>query len=149
MDPKTNLGYLLHHVGFTLDRTSDQVLQERLGIGFSKYKILMALKWHAHFQQRQIADYLGQTEASISRQIKLLKNAKLLQSRASTKSRRDHITVLTAKGERLAERATDILNSYHGPMFEHLSPKAQSSLSESLLIMHSASCPAGPRCAIG
>jgi hypothetical protein len=37
-----NIGYLLHRVGFALDRHSDQVLRERLGIGFSQFKILLA-----------------------------------------------------------------------------------------------------------
>lgn len=148
MDPKTNLGYLLHHAAFAIDRASDQVLLERLGIGFSQFKILMALKWHAHSQQRQIADYLGQTEASVSRQIKLLRARSLVQMRASTKSRRDHITVLTTKGDSLATRATEILNAYHAPMFAGLNGKQQTALSEALMIMHSVTCPAGPRCAI-
>lgn len=148
MGPNGNLGYLLHHLAFTLDRQSDQVLLERLGIGFSQFKILMALKWHVHFQQKEIADYLGQTEASVSRQVKLMKKRGLVHTKSSPKSRRDHIVALTSKGERIAEAATDILNSYFTPVFDQLSEKQQSQLGQALMVMHAKACPFGDRCAV-
>lgn len=147
MEPKTNLGYLIHHLAFSLDRQSDQVLKERLGIGLAQYKILMALKWQSHFQQREIADYLGQSEASVSRQIKLLGKRGLVSSRISPRSRREHHITLTARGDQLLESATDALNSYHLPLVEDLSEKKLNQLSETLMIMHARICPAGDRCA--
>src|SRR3989338_10421342 len=103
-----NIGYLLHHLSFVLDRQSDQVLQEQLGIGFSQFKIMMVLRWNRGVQQKLIADNLGQTEASVSRQIKLLKNRGLLTRKPFAKNKREHITVLTTKGERLIEAALEI-----------------------------------------
>jgi len=140
MRPTHNPGYLLHHLAFVLDRQSDQVLQDALGIGFSQFKILMALKWHEGVQQRSIAEYLGQTEASISRQIKLLQKMGLLESRPSPKNRREHITTLTAKGERVADQAQQLLNEYHAPMFARLSEKQQEQLVEILSVMHDCAC---------
>lgn len=136
MDPKTNLGYLLHHLVFLLDRASDKILQRRLGIGFSQYKILMALKWHQGVQQRQIAYYLVQTEASISRQTKLMHTSGLIKTESNPRSRREHLTVLTAKGERVAAQATEILNTFHAPMFARLNAKQQAELRELLLVLH-------------
>jgi len=139
--PQTNqLGYLLHHLSFTVDRQSDQILLERLGIGFSQFKILMALRSEEGVRQKQIADYLGQTEASISRQIKIMQNKGLLKSRVSPISKRAHITILTPKGLSLADEALDTLNHYHGPMFARLSAKQQSNLSEILNAMHPEVC---------
>jgi DNA-binding MarR family transcriptional regulator len=135
-----NLGYLLHHLSFVIDRQSDQLLQERFGIGFSQFKILMALKWHTSVQQRQIAEYLGQTEASISRQIKLMTEQGLLQSRISPQNRREHITTLTARGERIADEAMAALNEYHEPMFDRLSPKQQQAFRDILETMHREAC---------
>lgn len=140
MQPTKNLGYLLHHLSFALDRQSDQVLQERLGIGFSQFKILMALKMHTGVQQRQIADYLGQTEASISRQIKLMAELNLLQSVINPASRREHRTTLTAKGDRVTEEAMRILNDFHMPMFDRLTAKQQEQLLECLTLMHQEAC---------
>lgn len=142
MSPKNNIGYLLQHLSFVLARQSDQVLQEQLGIGFSQFKILMALQWNPNVQQRQIAERLGQTEASISRQIKLLHQDGLLSTIISPQNRRQHITRPTTKGERLTDKAMEILNNYHGPMFARLSDKQQQQLREILGTMHDYACPA-------
>jgi DNA-binding MarR family transcriptional regulator len=140
MQPTTNLGYLIHHISFALDRQSDQALQERLGIGFSQFKIMMVLKWHTGIQQKRIADSLGQTEASISRQIKLMTESGLLQSRVSPANRREHMTTLTARGDRIAEEAMSILNEYHSPMFARLSGRQQEELTNMLQAMHQETC---------
>ncbi len=143
MRPTNNIGYLLQHLASTLARQSDQVLQERLGIGLAQFKILMVLQWNPSVQQRHIADSLGQTEASISRQIKLLHDQGLLTTRISERNRREHITVPTAKGERLTDEALQVLNSYHAPMFDKLSEKQREQLLESLRIMHKEVCRGG------
>jgi DNA-binding MarR family transcriptional regulator len=135
-----NPGYLLHHLAMVLDRQSDTVLQDRFGIGFSQFKILMALKWHEGVQQKEIAKYLGQTEASVSRQIKLLHDLGLLQNRVSPKSRRERITTLTVKGNKVAEGAKEALNDYHGPLFEQLTPSQQEQYLEILGSMHDYVC---------
>lgn len=140
MRPTNNIGYLLQHLASTLARQSDQILQERLGIGFSQFKILMVLNRDPYVQQRHIADALGQTEASISRQIKLLHDTGLLTSRISERSRREHVTVLTAKGERMTAEALEVLNNYHAPMFNRLSEKQREQLAAALNLMHQEVC---------
>ncbi len=131
---------MLQHLSFVLARQSDQVLQEQLGIGFSQFKILMVLQWNPSIRQRQIADRLGQTEASISRQIGLLKEEGLLVTQLNPNNRREHITITTAKGERITDKAMEILNRYHGPMFDHLDEKQREKLLETLKIMHDHAC---------
>lgn len=130
-----NIGYLLHRVGFALDRHSDQVLRERLGLGFSQFKILIVLEEQNGAHQRLIAEALGQTEASISRQIKLMSAAELVVIRKSEHNKREHSIFMTTKGEVMAERAMRILNDYHAPMFERLTTKQQEQLLEALKIV--------------
>jgi|SRR5690606_11427325 len=138
--PINNLGYLLHHLSSVLDRQSDLLLQERLDIGFSQFKILLALKSGQHVQQKQIAERLGQTEASVSRQIKLLHEVGYLQSQPSSSDRRERITSLTAKGEALVDKAMKALNDYHAPVFERLSLSQQLALQNMLDMMHTQTC---------
>lgn len=140
MDTQRDLGYLFHHVSFVLARQSDQVLQEQLGIGFSQFKILLMLDKGIGLQQRDIAVKLGQTEASISRQVKLLQEAHLIVSQVVPQNRRQRTTSLTPKGKRLIDKAMEILNNYHAPIFAHLSAKQQEQMLESLRVMHNASC---------
>ncbi len=143
MRTTNNTGYLLQHLAFTMGRQNDQILQERLGIGFSQFKILMVLQKNPYIQQRDIADALGQTEASISRQIKLMHEKSLLQTQVTPENRRRHLTVPTAKGIRLTEEAMDALNGFHAPMFERLSEKDQTKMVEILSKMHETICEGG------
>ena len=142
----SNIGTInqrLSHLAFVVVRQSDQVLQERLGIGFSQFKIMMVLQRHAGIQQRAIADSLGQTEASISRQIKLLQEQGLLITTVNPENRRMHITTLSAKGARLADEAVSIVDSFNQPLVDNLSEKQQTALLDMLDEMHEQACAAG------
>lgn len=140
MKPTNTIGFLLHHLAFSLARQSDQVLQENLGISFSQFKIMMVLQKHPHVRQNMIADRLGQTEASISRQIKLMHDDGLLQSVPRAEDRRENITTLTTRGLRLTEEAMDVLNTHYAPMFKHLSSAEQKQLLELLTRLHDYVC---------
>lgn len=140
MGPTNNIGYLLQKLAFCLNRQNDQVLQEQLGIGFSQFKILMILQWRPNVQQRQIADNLSQTEASVSRQIKLLKEEGLLATEINPNNKREHITKPTQKGIALTQKALEVLNRHHQPMFAKLSQKQQEQLAEGLRIMYDHAC---------
>ncbi|MEO8784770.1 MAG: MarR family transcriptional regulator [Candidatus Saccharimonadales bacterium] len=141
MQLESNIGFLLTHLAFVLGRQNDQILQEQLGLGFSQFKLMMVLQVKPHIKQKQIADALGQTEASISRQIKLLQQKGLLQSEIRAGNRRQHITTLTSKGLRFTEEARKILKASHQAMFAQLSPKQLEQLADSLKTMHAHSCP--------
>jgi DNA-binding MarR family transcriptional regulator len=134
------LGYLLSHTATILYRQADQVLQERLGIGMSQFKILMRLQEENQLQQRTLADSLGQTEASISRQIKLLTEKGMLVSKVNPGNRREHITVPTPKGLKIARAAEDILATFHEPAFAELTDKQQNQLTEILQMVHAYTC---------
>jgi DNA-binding MarR family transcriptional regulator len=120
MGPTNNLSYLLTHLASVVSKQSDQVLQEQLGIGLSQYKILMVLEWNPRVQQRSIADSLGQTEASVSRQIKLLKSKGLLVSKVDPNNKRKHITAPSTLGMQITEAAANILRRSFGPEFSGL-----------------------------
>ena len=143
MGPVTTVGYLLTHTATILLRQSDQVLQERLGIGMSQFKILMMLQNNPNVQQRKLAECLGQTEASISRQIKLLCEKGLLAIRVNPKSRREHITVPTVKGLKMTNAAIEVLEQYHTPMLELISEKQRQQLVETLQTFHGYICSTG------
>lgn len=140
MQQTSNIGYMLQHLAAVLARQSDQALQDALGIGFSQFKILMVLRQDPHVQQRFIADSLGQTEASVSRQIKLLQRKGLLKVTPNPQNKRVHITAPTERGDRLADEAVTILNRLHYPTFSRLSETEQQQLAGILRQLHEAAC---------
>ena len=132
MDTNNSLGFTLHHLSFMLDRQSDLFLQDRFGIGFSQFKILMALMRRTNVQQRGIAEYLGQTESSVSRQIQSMVDDELVSSRRDSNDHRQRVTQLTTKGEKLARSSMAGLEKHYAPMFDTLSDKKQMELAELL-----------------
>lgn len=143
MGPTNNLSYIIHHLAAVMGKQSDQVLQEQLGIGLSQFKILMVLEWNPRVQQKAIADSLGQTEASISRQIKLLKNKGLLQTRNDPNNRRRHITTPTPLGMQVTEAATNIMRRNFGPELSSLGDDQVMQLVTGLQKLHAIVCRPG------
>ena len=135
MNQTSNDPSLLHHLSAVLSRHADQALQEQLGIGVSQYRIMMAVQANPHLQQRHIADNLNQTEASISRQIKLLVNVVLIESRFNPKNRRAHMTALTPKRQRFTESAKNIFAKSHQLALDSLSDKQQKAFFEALAVI--------------
>ncbi|HEX8762410.1 MAG TPA: MarR family winged helix-turn-helix transcriptional regulator [Candidatus Saccharimonadales bacterium] len=148
MDPNDNLSYLLYHTANIMYRQCDQVLQERLGIGMSQFKILMILQQHASIQQRVLADCLGQTEASVSRQIKIMVDKGMLVVKVNPESRREHVTQPTTKGIKVATAAQEILREYNAPALEQLKGKQREQFAEMLRLVHGFYCSSGKPFAI-
>ena len=143
MESINALTYLLQHTATIMHRQADQVLQERLGIGMSQFKILTTLEERANVQQRFLADTLGQTEASISRQIKLLAEKGMLTVDINPKNRRQHGLALTAKGLKVVHAARDIVAEYHAPAFDKMNDKEKQQFAESLQHLHLFYCQEG------
>ena len=140
MQPAPQLGFLLQHTAAALTRKSDEVLQERFGIGYSQYKILLSLEANPEVQQRTIAESLAQTEASISRQIKVMIDKGLLQSRVNPNNKRQHIVTPTSRGRKIAAEATDALDYHTAPIFAALTVAQQRDLIELLTTIHYGVC---------
>lgn len=127
-----SMGYSLHQLVFILDRQSDESLRFELGIGFSQYKILMAARNSVGLKQNDIARHLGQTEASVSRQIKLMKADGMLSVQVDPDNRRARSIVLTDKGADMAKRSAEVLEHTHATVFGSLSFSEQKLMRELL-----------------
>lgn len=140
MQHTSDTNHLLQHVAALLAKQSDQVLQEQLGIGHAQLKLLLSLQAKPELKQRDIAADLGQTEASISRQVKLMIRQGLLHVTINPKNRREHLTTVTAKGMIVTDAALSVLHKSHQPLFAALGSRGQLQLSELLDQLHSQIC---------
>lgn len=143
MNSQNNLGYVIHHLGSAMDRQTDILLQDKFQIGFSQFKILLALREHNGVQQQKIANYLGQTEASISRQVKLLVNMGLVSSRKNHENKRQAVTSLTPRGSQVTAQAVTALEGYYAPMFLQLSPAQLEEFGRVIDSLHQRVCSTG------
>lgn len=143
MGPISSLGYLLQHVTAQLHRQADQLLQERLGIGMSQFKLLMMLQTVPGVQQRKLAECLSQTEASISRQTKLLQEKGLVIAAVNRANHRQHVMTITAKGVQITEAAHEALAAQLKTCLSQFSDKQVAQLIAMLSSVHDHVCAAG------
>lgn len=112
-DPRSALPYYLHRLSSILQRKSDEALQRELEIGFSQAKLMIIASKHPRCEQREMAHHLGQTEASISRQLKIMQDAKLVSVERDKKDNRRRHIKLTAHGEKTLAKAKKVLEAQH------------------------------------
>jgi len=138
LDTEAAIGSLLDLVAAALARQVDQILLEQLGVGLAQYKILAVLERQTNLPQRAVAQGLGQTEASISRQVQILRTKSLITAQIDPENRRVHYLALTAKGAQLAEAARHAMARYQKTTFENLGEKQRKQLLDMLHALHAA-----------
>jgi len=131
---------LLGHLADRLQRLTETSLQMRLGIGYSQYKILTALQSATNLQQRQIAEQLGQTEASVSRQIKAMVRHGLLNAAVNPLNRRERRISLTPLGAELLTRSLQVIEKEQSDALGALPLDDARSLGRHLTVIHERLC---------
>jgi DNA-binding MarR family transcriptional regulator len=127
-----NLGFTFQQLAFSLLQKSDNMLQNHYLIGYAQYKLLEVLSEHPHSSQRFVAMRLGQSEASVSRQIKLMQRKGLLRVGIPSEDRRARVVSLSTKGTELQIAAAEMLNTIYGREFSRLNEQEQLMFSRTL-----------------
>jgi MarR family transcriptional regulator, temperature-dependent positive regulator of motility len=138
--PDAALSGSVYRISFYLQHKSDEILQTKLGIGFSQFKLMMALEKHPAVEQLTLAKFLGQTEASISRQIQLMRHSQLITVEKDSKDHRRRVVRLTGQGKVLLEEATRALNDVHQQSFSSLSAVEKAEFSSVIEKLTAAIC---------
>lgn len=119
----------LHRLSHSLGKESDLLLQETFGFGMSQFKIVWMLKKHAEgVAQKDIAKWLNQTEAAVSRQMQPMVGEELISVRVDPENRRARRVYLTTKGNDFAGSAIKCMEQVQCDTFSVLSTKEQAQL---------------------
>jgi DNA-binding MarR family transcriptional regulator len=102
------LGYELHKLTARLDRAADELLRREEGISYARFLALFAVS-QTNGSQRDLAQWLGQTEPSTSRMVTVLVDEGLLKaSRRQGDGNRLQLRLSTS-GAQLVERCGRLL----------------------------------------
>lgn len=115
----------LHKLAFILEKHADTHLRAQLGIGFAQYKVLEAINHNMLAKQNTIAELLDQTEASISRQIKILQKKGLINVADVMGNKRARELTLTDIGFEIVSNAEEILEVTQAQIIGSLSYQEQ------------------------
>lgn len=129
------LYWQIHKLAFLIEKKSDEVLREQLSIGFAQYKVLEAISHNSLAKQNLIAELLDQTEASISRQIKLLEKKGLIIVSQVMGNKRARELSLTMQGEEIVSQAKQLLDIATSQIVGVLNLQEQNNMQELFLRM--------------
>lgn len=101
----------LLHLTYDLQQLSDKNLLPKVGIGLGQARILSGLHGSVPRSQKELALNLHQTEANISRQLRILKKQKLVTVAKNKKDSRQRDVKLTPKGAQKYKAAVKILET--------------------------------------
>jgi DNA-binding MarR family transcriptional regulator len=124
------LYWQIQKIAFLLEKKADESLKEEIGVGFAQYKVLEAINQNSLAKQNMIAEMLDQTEASISRQIKILENKGLITVANVMGNKRARELSLTRVGEDIVRQAEQLLETMQEHAMNGLSFKDQNYLIE-------------------
>lgn len=101
----------LLHLTYVLQQLSDDRLLAKAGVGLSQTRIMSVLNNSVPRSQRVIAQLLQQTEANVSRQLKVMHVHGLVSVVKSKKDARQRDVKLTAKGRHKYQAAIKVLTA--------------------------------------
>lgn len=110
----------LLHLTYVLQQLSDEWLLSRVGVGLSQTRIMSVLSDSIPRSQRAIAHLLQQTEANVSRQLKVMHHHGLVSIVKSKNDARQRDVKLTAKGKDRYKQAVKILSTQQNELLKFL-----------------------------
>ncbi len=115
--------WLIHNIANILQKQVDEAIKERVGIGLAQYKVLEAIGYKGIAKQNQLAEMLHQTEAGISRQVKLLYKKGLVVYATNNSRRGSSDVALTKIGEELVRLAYQVVDDQTANLDAVVSPQ--------------------------
>jgi DNA-binding MarR family transcriptional regulator len=104
-----DLWYLVRKSAALMDRTGDALFRSELGVSLTQFLILSTIDAHpGAINQQSLADLIGVTKGTVSRQIDIAASTGLLTSTSSPTSRRENVVALTEAGTALVRRGEKI-----------------------------------------
>ena len=104
-DDVARLWFLIRRVAGLLDRSGEALFRSKLGISLAQFLVLSVVDaFPGTLSQQKIADRLGLTKGTVSKQIENAIRAGLMTAQPAAHSRRENAIALTAAGTTLVRR---------------------------------------------
>ena len=110
-DDSAQLWFWIHQVSGLLDRWGDAMLRANLSVSLARFLVLSVIDAHpGALNQQAIADRVGLTKGSVSRQIAAGVTAGLVRVEPSPHSRREKLVELTEAGKQLVRKGDELVD---------------------------------------
>ena len=122
-DDLATLWYLIRRTAALMDREGDTLCRRGLGISLAQFLVLSAVDaYPGHLSQQAIADRLGLTKGTVSRQIDNAVAAGLMTVQVAPHTRRENAVALTAAGTALVRKGDALMQESRTAMLRAVTP---------------------------
>ena len=122
-DEPATLWYLIRRVAGLMDRQGEALFRRELGISLAQFLVLSVVDAHpGPLSQQAIADRVGLTKGTVSRQIDHAAAAGLMTVRVASHTRREHAVALTEEGTALVRRGDALTQTSRDTMLDAIDP---------------------------
>lgn len=128
--------FLIGAIANKLVINGSAVLRQRLGLGFTEYRIMVMLSLEPGIAAKRIGEVVGLDKAAISRAVAALENAGLIEPTPETAGRRSQAFRLTARGHEVFARAVKVGREHERRLMVDLSAEEQQMLVGLLQRLH-------------
>jgi DNA-binding MarR family transcriptional regulator len=113
--------FLVRKSASLMDRTGEAVFRDGIGISLTQFMVLSVIDAHpGDFNQQSVADLLGITKGTVSRQIDAASAAGFVTAEVSASSRREKNVSLTKAGTALVRKGDALLETSNADIFPKL-----------------------------
>ena len=117
------LWYLVRRVGALMDHQGEAVFRRELGISLAQFLVLSVVDAHpGPLSQQAVADRVGLTKGTVSRQIDQAVAAGLMTVRVAAHTRRENAVALTGAGTALVRRGDALAQASQAAMLAAADP---------------------------
>jgi DNA-binding MarR family transcriptional regulator len=122
-DDLATLWYLIRRTAGLMDHQGDVLLRRQLGISLAQFLVLSVVDAHpGPLSQQTIADRVGLTKGSVSRQIDHAVAAGLMTVRVAAHTRRENAVTLTKAGTALVRRGDALTQTSRAALQDAANP---------------------------
>jgi DNA-binding MarR family transcriptional regulator len=123
-DELATLWYLIRRVAGLMDRQGEALFRRELGISLAQFLVLSVVDAHpGPLSQQAIADRVGLTKGSVSRQIDHAVAAGLMTVRVASHTRRENSVTLTEAGTTLVRHGDALTQTSRAVMRDTADPE--------------------------
>ena len=111
-DDTATLWFLVRQVAARMDRSGEALYRDGLGISLAQFLVLSVVDaYPGRMNQQAVAERLGLTKGTVSRQIESAVAADLMTVTVAPHSRRENVVELTPKGTALVRRGDALIEA--------------------------------------
>lgn len=122
-DDLATLWYLIRRVAASMDRQGEALFRRELGISLAQFLVLSVVDAHpGPLSQQAVADRLGLTKGTVSRQIEAAVAAGLMTVQVAAHTRRENAVALTKAGTALVRRGDKLTERSRAAIAQAIEP---------------------------